>query len=229
MAGRYGIEIFGRAWLLLRVNPAIVFPGLAIGAVSAVLQALFAGSSDLSRISSELPPALLTVTQIVAAILTISYTTGMADAAWRARRARLSDGSRAFARGGAAIFAAIALLFVLGIAAALLAPYTFSLSLVLYTFYSIYTIPAVVVGEKNGYTGLVQSVRIAYERPLTTLVMVVGILLVATIMSALAYGVAPVPFLGPLVSDLVVQSIVAYAVLVVVGEYRAISLPGARI
>ncbi len=50
---------------------------------------------------------------------------------------------------------------------------------------------------------------------------------VAVLMGALATLVAGTPFVGPLAADVVIQFVVAYAALVVVGEYRLLRGIGA--
>ncbi len=206
-AGR-NADVFGRAWQLFARNLSIVVPGLVAGALTAVLEQLLTTWLWID------------VTQIVAAILTISYTTGMADAAWRLGRARFSDGRRAFRRDGRHVLVAMLALMLLGAAAAVLAPYTFSFSIAAYVFFCIYTLAAAVVGERPGFLAVVESARIAFARPLPTLVMVAGVYLVVLGLGAVALSSASLPLLGPLVSDLVVQAVVGYVVLVVVGEYR---------
>lgn len=143
-AGR-NADVFGRAWQLFARNLSIVVPGLVAGALTAVLEQLLTTWLWID------------VTQIVAAILTISYTTGMADAAWRLGRARFSDGRRAFRRDGRHVLVAMLALMLLGAAAAVLAPYTFSFSIAAYVFFCIYTLAAAVVGERPGFLAVVES------------------------------------------------------------------------
>lgn len=213
-------RVFGRAGRLFVTNIWIVVPGLVFGALSAIVEQLIETADAVPGSPGNLTWLLLDVTQIVAAILTISYTTGMADAAWRLSRAKFTDGRRAFRREGADVFLAMLTLLVLGSAAAALAPYTYSLSIVAFVYFSIYTMAAAVVGERPGLLAVKESAQIAYARPLPTLVMVGGVFGVVLGLGTVALGSASLPLLGPLVSDLVVQAVIAYAVLVVVGEYR---------
>ena len=209
-------SIFGGAWRLFSHNLTIVVPGLFFGALAAVVEQFFLSASDRPGVTW----LLVNVTQIVAAILTISYTTGMADAAWRLGQAKISDGRRAFRREGGHVVVAMLALGVMGAAAAVAAPYSYSLSLAAYVFFFIYTMAAAVVGERRGLLAVMDSARIAFARPVPTLKMVVCIGLVTVGMGALALGSASLPLLGPLVSDLVVQAVIGYVMLVVVGEYR---------
>ncbi len=217
---RFAGTVFGRAWRLFVTNIGIVVPGLFVQALVALVAELIDSSPPVLGPGGNLTWLLLDVTQIVAAILTISYTTGMADAAWRLGRARFSDGRLAFRREGGHVFVAMLVLLVFGAVASALAPFTFALSIVAYVYFCIYTMAAAVVGERPGVFAVIESARIAFARPVPTLLMVAGILGVTFLLGALAFGSASLPLLGPLVSDLVVQAVIAYVVLVVVGEYR---------
>ena len=68
-----------------------------------------------------------------------------------------------------------------------------------------------------------ESVEIAFARPVTTLLLVAGIVAIAFAMGLFAEFLERTPLVGPLVSETVVQAVIAYATLVVVGEYRAMS------
>jgi hypothetical protein len=162
--------------------------------------------------------------QLIASILSIAYTTGMADAAWRDGRARFSDGARAFRRDAGHVLVAMLLLLAIGFVAAVAAPYTLGLSLFVYMFFCIYTMAAAVAGERPGVLALRESIDIAFARPLTTLLVVAGIVAIAFAMGLLAEVLGRTPLVGPLVSGVVVQIVIAYATLVVVGEYRAVSV-----
>jgi hypothetical protein len=214
---------FGHSLRLLARNPAIVVPGLAIGALSAVVATLLEPADPLdSTIYTRL---LQLVVQLVASILSIAFTTGMADAAWIGKRAALRDGARAFRRDAGHVFVAMLALFAIALVAAVLAAYTLSLSLLALVFYCIYTMPAAVVGERSGLRAVGESVEIAFRRPRTTLLVVAGIGLIAFAMGALAELVHGVPFVGPVVAAVVIQTVVAYFTLVTVGEYRALRAP----
>ncbi len=205
---------------MLARNLVLLVPGLAIGALAAVVQAALATVPDRGDAASLAVWILADVTQVIAAIVTISYTTGMADAAWRTGRATFADGFGAFRSEGGHVLVAMIGLVVLGLAAALLAPYTLSLSFAVYVFGCIFTMPAAVVGERPGLLAIGESFRLAVTRPVTTLVTTVAIVAIAAGMSFVATNSAAVPFVGPLLSDFIVEMVVAYAMLVVVGEYR---------
>lgn len=212
--------VFARSWLLLRANPAIVIPGLVVGAFAAILTVVLLPASDESPLGDLVARSLVGIVQLFATIVAIAYTTGMADAAWRAGRATFADGARAFRRDGGNVFVAMLALFVLGFAAAILAPLTLGFSLLVYVFFCIFTMAAAVVGERPGFVAVAESARIAFARPLPTALVVAGVLAVALGMGAVAGLLAVAPFVGPLVSAAIVQTVVAYVVLVLVGEYR---------
>lgn len=214
--------IFARSWGLLLGNLAIVVPGLVVGAFAALVEFAFEPTPAAALDAGLATRFAEGLAQVVAAILSIAYTTGMAEAAWETGHARFADGTRAFRRDGGHVFVAMLLLFALGFVAALLAPFTVGVSLVAYVYFFIYTMAAAVVGERTGLAAVRESVEIAFRRPVPTLLTVAGVLLIAFAMGAVATLLAATPLIGPLVSALVVQAVIAYVVLVVVGEYRAL-------
>jgi hypothetical protein len=215
-------KVFLRSGSLLFGNLAIVVPGLVVGTLAAIVQFALEPSPATALGADIFTRFLQGVVQIVASILSIAYTTGMADAAWRTGRAVFGDGTRAFRRDGGHVFVAMLALFALGLLGAWLAPFTLGLSLAVYLFFFIYTMAAAVVGERPGIVAVRESVAIAFRRPLTTFVTVLGILVIAFAMGAAASLLATTPFVGPLVAGIVVQAVIAYVVLVIVGEYRAL-------
>lgn len=222
MEARAAGNVFGGAWKLLVRNAAIVVPGLVAAALAATVQAILV-PEESSAANAPLWPGLLQwVVQILTSILSISYTTGMANAAWTTGRASFADGARAYRRDGGHVFVAMIALFVLGAGAAVLAAPTYLLSLVAYAFFFIYAMASAVVGERPGFAAVAESVQIAIARPVPTLLVVAGIALVAFVSGFVAELLAAAPFVGPLVEGILVQVTIAYAVLVVVGEYRAL-------
>jgi hypothetical protein len=214
--------IFARSWGLLLGNLAIVVPGLVAGSLAALVEFALEPTPAAALDAGLATRLVEDLAQIVASILSIAYTTGMAQAAWETGRARFSDGARAFRRDGGHVFVAMLVLFALGLVAALLAPFTLGLSLAVYLFFCIYTMAAAVVGERPGLAAVRESVEIAFRRPVPTLLTVVGVLVIAFAMGAVASLLAAAPLIGPLVAALVVQTVIAYVALVIVGEYRAL-------
>jgi hypothetical protein len=215
-------QVFARAASLLARNPAIVIPGLVVGTLAALVQFALEPTPASALESNVVTRLAQSVASIVAGILSIAYTTGMADAAWRTGRAGIGDGTRAFRRDAGHVLAAMLVLFALGFVAATLAPFTFGLSLAAYLFFFIYTMAAAVVGERPGPSAIRESVDIAFRRPLPTLLTVLGVLVIAFGMGAVASLLDGAVLVGPLLAQVVVQTVIAYVVLVIVGEYRAL-------
>jgi hypothetical protein len=225
--------VFSRAWSLLRVNLAIVVPGLLVGALIGFVSAYLAPplavddvTGGLSRPYDRIARLLVTTISVIASVLTISFTTGMARSAWENGRATFSDGSRAFRNDAGNVLVALGLLFVLGFLASLLAPFTLFVSLLAYVFFCIYTMPSVIVGERNGFASVVESAAIAWRRPLTTGLLVGGLAAIMLAMSAVASVLSAAPFVGQVISNVVLQVVVAYFTLVIVGEYLTIAGEG---
>jgi hypothetical protein len=212
-------DVFGRSLRLLARNPALVVPGLVSGALAAIAIAILAPAQPLD--SNLFTRLLQSCAQLLAAIVAIAYTTGMADAAWRDGRARFSDGARAFRRDAAHVLLALLFLFAFGVMAALAAPFTLWFSFAIYAFFGLYAMAAAVVGERPGFFALRESVEIAFARPVMTLVVVAGIVAICALAAIVAELLAATPPAGPLVSEAVVAGALAYLTLVVVGEYRA--------
>jgi hypothetical protein len=215
-------KIFARSCGLLFGNFAIVVPGLVVGVLAALVQFALEPTPAAALAAGIVTRVIEALAQIAASIISIAYTTGMAQAAWETGRARFGDGARAFRRDGGHVFVAMLVLFGLGFVAAALTPFTFGLSLAAYVFFFIYTMAAAVVGEQPGLAAVVESVEIAFGRPVPTLLVVVGVLVIAFAMGAVATLLAAAPLIGPLVATLVVQVVIAYVVLVIVGEYLAL-------
>jgi hypothetical protein len=212
-------NVFGRSWSLLRANWAIVVPGLVIGAVAGAVQFVLAPAQSGIPAGSLPARLIVDVVQLLAPILGIAYTTGMATAAWQSGKATFADGKRALDRDALSVFIAMVALFALGLAAAFFAPFTAYVSLFVYLYFCIYTMAAVVVGERPGLEAIGESMRIAYHRPVTTLVLVAAIVAIVGVMGLFAEFLSSAPLVGPLVSTVVVQVVIAYVTLVVVGEY----------
>jgi hypothetical protein len=219
--------IFGRAWQLLRRNWTIVVPGLVVGLLSGVVSELIVpsksdfGDGPLASLPASVASALaVNVVALVAALLSIAYTTGMANAAWEHGTAHFADGRRALQRDTGRILVAMLGLAAIGIVAALVAPYTAFLSLAIYAFFCLYTMPSAVVGERGGFGAIAESVRLASTYALPTLFTILVIFAVGVVMGTLAAFIDSVPFLGHVLSAIVLQVVVAYVTLVVVGLYR---------
>jgi hypothetical protein len=222
---------FRRAWSLLIRNPLIVAACVLLGVFSALAQAgagaamaAIAISGNGSRDALE---AITTATQIVLFIVSLvislvqmAYVTGMAGAAWRTGHATLRDGWSALSHRLAPVAGATALLVVIGVCAATLAPITFLITLIAYALFFIYTIAAVVIGERGPISGITQSASLALENLAPTLGVIAIIGAIAVAAGVLGREVGRVsPDAGWLLAGLLQQIVVAYASLVVAGEY----------
>ncbi|HVA28372.1 MAG TPA: hypothetical protein VNF68_09340 [Candidatus Baltobacteraceae bacterium] len=223
--------IFAHAWKLLARNPIIVLPGVVLAIVGSLIDAI--GSSLLAR--SELTvtgtAATIAATQLFASIaifvvsaalslVQMMVVTGMAGGAWAHGSTSLRDGWSALAHRLPAAALAGALLLVLGFCAAALAPATFVLSIVLYALLFIYTMAAVVIGGHPPIKAIIESARLALANARPT-VAVVGMIFVIALVAGGLGGLLGQrwPFGGWLVAGLLQQVIVAYATLVIAGEY----------
>jgi hypothetical protein len=230
---------FERAWILLLTNPLIVAACIVMGLLAAgaeyVTETLVGSYAISANGSPDALEAIAAARQIVVFVVTLAvslvqmaYVTGMAGAAWRAGRATLGDGWSALSHRLGALAAAFALLWVMGVCAAVLAPITFMITLVIYALLFIYTIAAVVIGERPPIASVVQSASLALANVFPTLgvIAIVGIIAVAGgWLGNLIGGLNPEA--GWLVTGLFQQIIVAYATLVVAGEYLNLASPSA--
>ena len=211
--------MFARALKLLAGNWQIVVPGLVAGGLSALVGAILRPSSEDAGVGGTITWFLSSALQLVASIVSIAYTTGMAQAAWERGTANFADGYRAFSRDGSHVFVAMIGMFVTGLLAVWVSQYTFGLGLAVYVFFFIYTMPAAVAGEEGGLHAMVQSAQLALRRPLATGGMVAILAAIVLGVSLLAGLIWATPLVGPLVAALLGQTLIGYLTLVTVGEY----------
>jgi hypothetical protein len=225
-------DLFGRALQLLQRNIIIIVPSLIVGIVSAVVAYVLSASGYASwqffgDLNAQGPGAFWQFFEtivalglrVLGALFAIAFTTGMAGAAWRHGTTTLADGVRAFRREGFQTLVALALLFVIGLVASSLVVPTFGFSLLAYMVFMIYTMPAVVVADRPALDAIVESVRIAASNFGVTFLLVLLIIVLAVIGGLAGSALGQIPLLGEAVSWLVMEAVVAYATLVVVGEY----------
>jgi hypothetical protein len=235
---------FARAFVLLVRNWSIVIPGLVLGAIGfglgfAILALVggtvaiggVAGNEAVSTLPEELMSILAAVVAVILALVTLicemAYVTGMAGAAWKGGTARLRDGYEAFRGRGTQIFIAIVLLSLAGFVAAVLAPVTLLLSAAAYAIFSIYTMAAVIIGNRSALEGIAESCRLAWKNILPTLAVVLLVVLVAAAGGWIGGTLGRLaPIVSGLLEALVQQIVVAYATLVIAGEYLKLREPG---
>jgi hypothetical protein len=224
---------FQRAWELLAANPVIVVPGLLLAVAAGVLIAVLVafaigsyalvsttGSVTIGYVTGSLGVIVAIATTLFVALLQMVVVTGMSGAAWRTGTASLRDGWAAFVGQWPRALGAIALVFLIGICAAVLAPVTFLLSLLAFVVFFMYVIPAVVLDGLRPGAAIAESCRIAQARFVPTLLL--AVLLVALSLVGAAVGAMMshiVPVTGALTGLVVQQAVAAYATLVVVGIY----------
>ncbi|HTJ24600.1 MAG TPA: hypothetical protein VMA36_00410 [Candidatus Limnocylindria bacterium] len=221
-------NVFARAWDLLTHNWIIIVPGLVIGLIVGAISWFVAphGAYDpndpaslgraLARASSGL---VLAVVAVVAAIANQAYTVGMAGAAWERGTATLADGAASFREDAGRIIMTMIGLIVLAVVAALLSIPTLGLALLAFYVFTLYAMPAAIVGNRPGFSSIAESFAIARARLVPTLILSILIFVISLVALIVTTPLAFIPLLGPIVQACLVQAVVAYVVLVVVGEY----------
>ncbi|HZO93532.1 MAG TPA: hypothetical protein VFB22_07160 [Candidatus Baltobacteraceae bacterium] len=231
-------SIFSRSWDLLQRNWIIVVPGIVIGIVMGVLRTLLTPSVTYTTIGGTtvttgslgaglLSGLLLACLGLIAFIANQAYTTGMAGAAWMRGTTDLSDGAAAFQRDAGNVLVTFIGLILLGIVAGVLAIPTLFLSLFVFFVFVLYAFPAAVVGNVPGFGAIAESFRITMARFVPTLVLGILIFVMSIIAGIIGAALHFIPFLGPIVGQILMQIVVAYATLVVVGEYLNLRGSGA--
>ena len=222
-------NVFARSWDLLTKNWVIIVPGIAVGIVVGIITGLLSpdASTDASdpfgafaQLGAHIASGAIVATIAIAGyIVTQCYTAGMAGAAWLRGTATLEDGAIALRVDAGNVFVAAIGLFVVGVVAAILVVPTLGLSFLAYYVFFIYTIAAAVVGNHRGLDALNESFRIARSRFLPTLIIAVLLVVIRVCGGFIAAGFGWAPLIGPIVAAIIGQVVVAYATLVVVGEY----------
>ncbi len=229
---------FARAWKLLGANWILIVPGIVVGILAAILVWLLTlygiasavgfgavGLGGVGVLSAVLSALVVGAVLMLATIVVIAYTTGMAGAAWRTGTATLADGAAAFRIEGAQVLIAVVLLFLLGIVAVALSLPTFGLALLAFYLFFLYTLPSVIVGNRTATEALAESARITARNFLTTLGIVVLLGIAFFVAGWITRFFGGIPFLGMVIRQLIVQIVAAYATLVVVGEYLNLKAP----
>lgn len=223
---------FARAWNVLSRNWIIVVPSILVGAIGAAIATALAGSGwlswqffgDLNQTGqsgylSFLASIVAMALRIVGAVVAIGFTCGMAAAAWRRGTAHFADGAEALRRNGVHAFVALVILTLLGLVAAALFIPTFGLSVLAYMVFMLYAMPGVLVGNRGATDAVVESIALSWRSFGVTFLLVVLIAVLAVAGGLLGDFLSRVPFLGQLLGWVIMEIVVAYATLVVVGEY----------
>lgn len=223
---------FGRSWQLLTENWILIVPGLVIGIVAAIVVWLLTaygiasavgfsavGMGGVGVMSAFLSTVLVGVVLMLATILVIAYTTGMAGAAWRTGKATLDDGAAAFRTDGVQIFVAVVLLFLLGIVAVALAVPTLGLALLAFYLFFLYVLPSVIVGNRPATEAISESARMTMRNFVATIAIVILLAIAFMIAAWIMRFFGGIPLIGMIVRQLIMQAMAVYATLVIVGEY----------
>ena len=225
-------SVFSRAWTLLSSNWIIIVPGIVVGLIVGIVNGLltphYYTSADyqnnpglaMASVGGAFVRAIIIgCIGVLGYIATTAYTVGMAGAAWARGTTTLADGSAALQeRSGNIIMTAIGLIG-LGIVAAILALPTITLSLLAFWIFTLYAMPAAVIGNAAGFSSIGQSFQIAAKRFVPTLIIAILIAVISFVLGLLTLPLHFIPFLGPIVSAVVTQIVIAFAMLVIVGEY----------
>lgn len=232
------VATLARAWSLLSRNWIIIVPSIVVGAISAAIATALAGSGWLSwRFFSDMGEAgpsgylafIATIVamalRIVAAVVGIAFTCGMAAAAWSRGSAGFADGAAALRRSGVQACWALVILTLLGLVAAGLFIPTFGISVLAYMIFMLYAMPGVLVGHRGATDAVVESIALSWRSLGVTFLLVVLIAVLAVGGGLLGDLLSRVPYLGELLGWVVMEAVVAYATLVVVGEYIQLLTP----
>ena len=233
--------VFSRAWELLTRNWIIIVPGVIIGAVVGIISGLLTPHYNYSSADYQNNPGLamasvsgafvrgiiLAGIGVLAYIATTAYTVGMAGAAWAKGTTTLADGSAAFSEAGGNVLITAIGLILLGIVAAVLALPTITLSLLAFWIFTLYAMPSAIIGKRPGFSSIGESFQIATKRFVPTLIIAILIAVISFVLGLLTLPLHFIPFLGPIVSSVITQIVVAFAMLVIVGEYLNLRASGA--
>jgi hypothetical protein len=223
---------FERAIDLLVHNWVLIVPGLILAVASALIQAfvsqvVFAklvitgnGSADALYAMQAFVSIVVFVIAMSISVVQMAFVTGMSGGAWQHGRTSLRDGWDALTHRAAPIALAFILLMLIGICATVLSQITFFVPIVACAVFFIYTMAAVVIGGKAPIEGIVESAQTALSNFLPTLAVVALIGLLAFVggwLGSLLSHFSSVT--GWFVAGVLQQLIVAYASLVIAGEY----------
>ncbi|MDQ6941823.1 MAG: hypothetical protein M3169_04810 [Candidatus Eremiobacteraeota bacterium] len=214
--------------------PGIVI-GLIVGIISGLLTPHYYSSADyqndpglaMANLGGAFVRGILVAgVGVLGYIATTAYTVGMAGAAWQRGTTTLADGSAAFQeRSSNIVMTAIGLIGI-GIVAAILALPTLTLSLLAFWVFTLYAMPAAVIGNAPGFSSIAESFRIAAKRFVPTLIIAILIAVISFVLGLLTLPLHFIPFLGPIVSSVITQIVIAFAMLVIVGEYLSLRNEG---
>src|SRR5215469_9074609 len=142
---------FVHAWELLVRNWILVLPGFVFGVLAAAVQFVLIfivlgtfvisgnGTADAAFAAQVFIAIIMFAVTMVFALAQIIYVTAMAGGAWRTGISTFADGWDALSHRLLPVVIAAVLQFLIAICAAVLAPVTFFVSLLIYAVFFIYT------------------------------------------------------------------------------------------
>ena len=220
-------SVFARAWQLLQRNWIIIVPGIIIGIIIGVLKVLLTphiyynadGTMALGSVGGMMGSGLLLgLIGMVGYLITQGLATAMAAAAWQRGTCTLDDATSNINK----LLPTAGALLVLIVVATFLALPTLGLAFLAYYLFTLYAFPAAIIGNAPGFTSVTESFRLTIARFVPTLIIAVLIFVIGLCAVFISAALHFVPFLGPIVGAVISQIVVAYAMLVVVGEYLAL-------
>ncbi len=226
-------NVFAGSWQLLTRNWIIIVPGIVVGLLVGLVSDVVAppatygdpattGGVVSHGLANAAGGLIASVVGIAGFVITECFTVGMAGAAWRRGTTTLGDGASALREDASNVLVAAVGLFVLGVVAVLLAIPTLAISLLVYYLFMLYAIPSAVVGNRGGFAAIGESIAITRAKFGTTLIIGIVLAAISFIGTIVALIFAFAPLLGPIVSSIISQIVVAFSSLVVVGEYLAL-------
>ncbi len=225
-------NIFGNAWRLLARNGVMVVPGIVLAVIGAALEFLVTavalgsyaiggnGSPDALVAAQATIGIVVLVISIGISLVQMAFVTAMAGGAWRLGRTTLRDGWHAVTHRMLDILGGWTLLLVIGLCCAVLSTVTFLVPLGIYAVFFIYTMAAVIIGGRGPVSAITESARLALANVMPTIAVVALIVLISLVGAWAGVLTGRLSeFGGWLAAGVLQQIIVAYASLVVAGEY----------
>jgi membrane-anchored glycerophosphoryl diester phosphodiesterase (GDPDase) len=232
-------SVFSRSWELLSRNWIIIVPGIVIGLIVGIIGALltphiytsadYANNPNLAMAQLGgvfIRGIILGCVGVVGYLATVAFTVGMAGAAWARGTTTIADGTAGINQDPGNVVVVGLAIFVLGIIAAVLAIPTLTLSLLALYLFTLYALPAAILGKAKGMAAITESFQMATKRFWPTLIIVVVIGVVKFVIGLATLPLIFIPFLGPIVTNVITHAVIAFAVLVIVGEYLSLRNQG---
>jgi hypothetical protein len=208
--------VFARAWELLIKNWIIIVPGIIIGLVVGILTAILTPVLVFGGwFGFFLAIALLGIIGAIGGVLTQGMAAAMAMAAWKRGTTTLDDATGSISR----LMPTIIAMIITAIVAVVLAPFTLGFSMLVFYLFTLYAFPTALGENVSGFDAIVASFRLTTARFVPTLIIAVLIFVIVLVAGICAAALGAIPYLGPIVKAVITQIVIAYAMLVIVGEY----------